>query len=114
MLQTWNKFCFTTGYVEVSATFPGPDQNTQGYVSFFSFSFHVGVWFFGIGGFGCWSLVFLGFGFVMFVCSSGFWFLVFALLLVVRFFRASIFQAPFLRPQRAQGCANARSQRGTS
>ena len=33
MLQTWNKFCFTTGYIEVSATFPGPDQNTRGYVS---------------------------------------------------------------------------------
>jgi len=37
MLQTWNKFCFTTGYIEVSVTFPGPDQNTQGYVSFFFF-----------------------------------------------------------------------------
>ena len=35
MLQTWNKFCFTTGYIEVSVTFPGPDQNTQGYVSLF-------------------------------------------------------------------------------
>ncbi|KDR79505.1 hypothetical protein GALMADRAFT_1243340 [Galerina marginata CBS 339.88] len=31
MLQSWNKFCFTTGYVEVSVTFPGPDQQTQGY-----------------------------------------------------------------------------------
>ena len=37
MLQSWNKFCFTTGYIEVSVTFPGPDQNTQGYVSFFFF-----------------------------------------------------------------------------
>lgn len=36
MLQTWNKFCFTTGYVEVSVTLPGPDENTQGYVSCFS------------------------------------------------------------------------------
>jgi len=36
MLQTWNKFCFTTGYLEVSATFPGPDQNARGYVSSFS------------------------------------------------------------------------------
>ena len=35
MLQTWNKFCFTTGYVEVSVTLPGPDENTRGYVSFF-------------------------------------------------------------------------------
>lgn len=35
MLQTWNKFCFTTGYVEVSVTLPGPDENTQGYVSCF-------------------------------------------------------------------------------
>jgi len=33
MLQTLNKFCFTTRYVEVSATFPGPDQIAQGYVS---------------------------------------------------------------------------------
>ena len=33
MLQSWNKFCFTTGYVEVSVTLPGPDENTQGYVS---------------------------------------------------------------------------------
>jgi len=31
MLQSWNKFCFTTGYIEVSMTFPGPDQNTRGY-----------------------------------------------------------------------------------
>ncbi|KJA16007.1 glycoside hydrolase family 16 protein [Hypholoma sublateritium FD-334 SS-4] len=31
MLQSWNKFCFTTGYIEVSVTFPGPDQSTQGY-----------------------------------------------------------------------------------
>jgi beta-glucanase (GH16 family) len=32
MLQSWNKFCFTTGYIEVSVSLPGPDQNTQGYV----------------------------------------------------------------------------------
>ncbi|KAF8987327.1 beta-glucan synthesis-associated [Cyathus striatus] len=31
MLQSWNKFCFTTGYIEISATFPGPDEDTQGY-----------------------------------------------------------------------------------
>jgi len=31
MLQSWNKFCFTTGYIEVSVSLPGPDQNTQGY-----------------------------------------------------------------------------------
>ncbi|KAL0958584.1 hypothetical protein HGRIS_013925 [Hohenbuehelia grisea] len=31
MLQSWNKFCFTSGYIEVSVTFPGPDENTQGY-----------------------------------------------------------------------------------
>lgn len=31
MLQSWNKFCFTTGYIEVSAVFPGPNQNTRGY-----------------------------------------------------------------------------------
>ena len=35
MLQSWNKFCFTTGYVEVSVTLPGPNENTKGYVSFF-------------------------------------------------------------------------------
>lgn len=33
MLQSWNKFCFTSGYIEVSVTLPGPDSNTQGYVS---------------------------------------------------------------------------------
>lgn len=26
MLQTWNKFCFTTGYVEVSLSLPGTSQ----------------------------------------------------------------------------------------
>ncbi|GLB40793.1 putative glycoside hydrolase family 16 protein [Lyophyllum shimeji] len=31
MLQSWNKFCFTSGYIEVSVVLPGPDQNTQGY-----------------------------------------------------------------------------------
>jgi len=31
MLQSWNKMCFTSGYIEVSATFPGPNSNTQGY-----------------------------------------------------------------------------------
>lgn len=33
MLQSWNKFCFTRGYIEVAVVFPGPDENTQGYVS---------------------------------------------------------------------------------
>ena len=33
MLQSWNKFCFTSGYIEVSMTLPGPNSNTQGYVS---------------------------------------------------------------------------------
>ncbi|OBZ77829.1 Beta-glucan synthesis-associated protein KRE6 [Grifola frondosa] len=31
MLQSWNKFCFTSGYIEVSMTLPGPDSNTEGY-----------------------------------------------------------------------------------
>lgn len=31
MLQSWNKFCFTGGYVEVSISLPGPNQETQGY-----------------------------------------------------------------------------------
>ncbi|KAF8625530.1 hypothetical protein AX15_005334 [Amanita polypyramis BW_CC] len=31
MLQSWNKFCFTAGYIEVAVTFPGPNENTQGY-----------------------------------------------------------------------------------
>jgi hypothetical protein len=36
MLQSWNKFCFTSGYIEVSVTLPGRDQNAIGYVrSFF-------------------------------------------------------------------------------
>jgi beta-glucan synthesis-associated protein KRE6 len=38
MLQSWNKFCFTSGYIEASVTFPGPNSNTQGYVSFLSLS----------------------------------------------------------------------------
>ena len=33
MLQSWNKVCFTSGYIEVSITLPGPNSNTQGYVS---------------------------------------------------------------------------------
>ena len=32
MLQSWNKFCFTSGYIEVSLSLPGPDQETRGYV----------------------------------------------------------------------------------
>ncbi|KAG6326087.1 hypothetical protein ID866_13002 [Astraeus odoratus] len=31
MLQSWNKFCFTRGYIEVSVSLPGPNQDTQGY-----------------------------------------------------------------------------------
>jgi len=31
MLQSWNKFCFTGGYIEVSLTLPGPNQETRGY-----------------------------------------------------------------------------------
>ncbi|KIJ05278.1 glycoside hydrolase family 16 protein, partial [Paxillus involutus ATCC 200175] len=31
MLQSWNKFCFTTGYIEVSISLPGPNQETTGY-----------------------------------------------------------------------------------
>jgi hypothetical protein len=33
MLQSWNKFCFTSGYIEVALTLPGPNQETSGYVS---------------------------------------------------------------------------------
>jgi len=33
MLQSWNKFCFTTGYIEVAVILPGPNQETTGYVS---------------------------------------------------------------------------------
>lgn len=33
MLQSWNKFCFTRGYIEVSISLPGPNEETQGYVS---------------------------------------------------------------------------------
>ncbi|KAJ7082214.1 beta-glucan synthesis-associated protein-domain-containing protein [Mycena belliarum] len=28
---SWNKFCFTRGYIEAAIVFPGPDANTQGY-----------------------------------------------------------------------------------
>ncbi|KAJ8594095.1 glycoside hydrolase family 16 protein [Rhizopogon salebrosus TDB-379] len=31
MLQSWNKFCFTRGYIEVSISLPGPNRETQGY-----------------------------------------------------------------------------------
>jgi hypothetical protein len=33
MLQSWNRFCFTCGYIKVAVTLPGPDKNTRGYVS---------------------------------------------------------------------------------
>jgi beta-glucan synthesis-associated protein KRE6 len=33
MLQSWNKLCFTSGYIEVALTLPGPNQETRGYVS---------------------------------------------------------------------------------
>ena len=33
MVQTWNNFCFTTGYIEIAITFPGPNQEAHGYVS---------------------------------------------------------------------------------
>jgi hypothetical protein len=39
MLQSWNKFCFSSGYIEVSMTLPGPNAETQGYVSFFFLDF---------------------------------------------------------------------------
>ena len=39
MVTSWNKFCFTSGYVEVSVSFPGPNEETQGYVSWLFFSF---------------------------------------------------------------------------
>jgi beta-glucanase (GH16 family) len=31
MLQSWNKLCFTSGYIEVALTLPGPNQETRGY-----------------------------------------------------------------------------------
>ncbi|KAH7906516.1 beta-glucan synthesis-associated [Hygrophoropsis aurantiaca] len=31
MLQSWNKFCFTGGYIEISVSLPGPNAETQGY-----------------------------------------------------------------------------------
>ncbi|CAK5262481.1 unnamed protein product [Mycena citricolor] len=31
MLQSWNKMCFTRGYMEVSLTLPGPNANAAGY-----------------------------------------------------------------------------------
>jgi beta-glucanase (GH16 family) len=35
MLQSWNKFCFTQGYIEVKVVFPGSDESSKGYVSTF-------------------------------------------------------------------------------
>ncbi|GLB41258.1 putative glycoside hydrolase family 16 protein [Lyophyllum shimeji] len=31
MLQSWNKFCFTSGYIEVSVVLPGPNEDATGY-----------------------------------------------------------------------------------
>lgn len=31
MLQSWNKFCFTGGYIEVSLSLPGRNNEAQGY-----------------------------------------------------------------------------------
>ncbi|KAH8096775.1 beta-glucan synthesis-associated [Cristinia sonorae] len=31
MLQSWNKFCFSSGYIEVAVSLPGPNSNTEGY-----------------------------------------------------------------------------------
>ncbi|KAJ7211437.1 beta-glucan synthesis-associated [Mycena rebaudengoi] len=31
MLQSWNKFCFTRGYIEVAISIPGPNSQNQGY-----------------------------------------------------------------------------------
>jgi beta-glucanase (GH16 family) len=31
MLQSWNQFCFSSGYIEVALTLPGPSSNTTGY-----------------------------------------------------------------------------------
>ncbi|KAF7301973.1 hypothetical protein MIND_00763400 [Mycena indigotica] len=31
MVQSWNKFCFTRGYIEVAVVLPGPNANTKGY-----------------------------------------------------------------------------------
>ncbi|RDB14975.1 putative beta-glucan synthesis-associated protein C23H3.11c [Hypsizygus marmoreus] len=31
MLQSWNKFCFSSGYIEVAVVLPGPNEDTQGY-----------------------------------------------------------------------------------
>jgi len=32
MLQSWNKMCFTSGYIEVAIILPGADETNQGYV----------------------------------------------------------------------------------
>ncbi|KAG6907629.1 hypothetical protein DXG01_008165 [Tephrocybe rancida] len=31
MLQSWNKFCFTSGYIEVAVVLPGPNAEATGY-----------------------------------------------------------------------------------
>ncbi|GJJ12902.1 hypothetical protein Clacol_007148 [Clathrus columnatus] len=31
MLQSWNKFCFTTGYIEFNVSLPGQNSNVSGY-----------------------------------------------------------------------------------
>jgi beta-glucan synthesis-associated protein KRE6 len=32
MLQSWNKFCFTSGYIEVAVVMPGANEESRGYV----------------------------------------------------------------------------------
>jgi hypothetical protein len=34
MLQSWNKFCFTSGYIKVSMALPGHNSETQEYMSY--------------------------------------------------------------------------------
>jgi beta-glucan synthesis-associated protein KRE6 len=43
MLQSWNKFCFSSGYIEVSLTLPGPNSETTGYVRNFLSTSFIGV-----------------------------------------------------------------------
>lgn len=41
MLQSWNKFCFTSGYIEVNLSLPGPNVDASGYVSNFVTFFYL-------------------------------------------------------------------------
>jgi Beta-glucan synthesis-associated protein SKN1/KRE6/Sbg1 len=60
MLQSWNKFCFVSGYIEVLMTLPGPNQETTGYVSLGAICFVCFAYFLSLQWPGAWTMGNLG------------------------------------------------------